>query len=207
MSVGWSLRRPWSLAWGSKRGNSGKEVSPGPLATMSQSSGSPTRWVWWLEQFVQEAWESSHQNPACPLHGTPHPSLPWKGGFSGPPKAYNWVTVNSGLGLYVFPHTPIQTVLWCTQWPSGTLERHIHPLPLTFQSDNSGREAVKENIQNVLGPCLPHFKPSKPWSYVWDLEGQFRWKRPSCQRLNIVSHLCLGHAVPPFNMKQEQWLA
>lgn len=109
--------------------------------------------------------------------------------------------------LCVFPHTPIQTVLWCTQWPSGTLDRHIHPLPLTFQSDNSGREAVKENIQNTLGPCFPHFKPSKPWSYVWDLEGQFRWKLPSCQRLNIVSHLCLGHAVPSFNMKQEQWLA
>lgn len=61
--------------------------------------------------------------------------------------------------LCVFPHTPIQTVLWCTQ-PSGTLDRHIHPLPLTFQSD-TWKEAVKENIQNKLGPCFPHFKPSK----------------------------------------------
>ena len=170
---------------------------------MSQSSGSPTRWVWLLEQFVQEAGERDHQSPGCPLHGTPYPWL-----FLGPPRptiGLLWIQDWDSMSSHILPSKLCSGAL--SDRPSGTLDRHIHLLPLTFQSDNSGREAVKENIQNTLGPCLPHFKPSKPWSYVWDLEGQFRWKLPSCQRLNIVSHLCLGHAVPSFNMKQEQWLA
>lgn len=147
---------------------------------------------------VQGVHSTGHHTQACPGKVT----------FLGPRRptvGLLWIQDWNSMSSHILPSKLCSGAL--SDQPSGPLDRHIHPLPLTFQSDNSGREAVKENIQNTLGPCLPHFKPSKPWSYVWDLEGQFRWKLPSCQRLNIVSHLCLGHAVPSFNMKQEQWLA